>query len=442
VRAGVRSWLRRGGLAGVGIFAALQLVRPTLRNSDVRAEASMAPEIAQTLESSCYDCHSNQTNLRWFDEIVPGYWLVVKDVNDGRARLNFSELGLLPPPAQRAALYEALNQVRLGAMPPSQYLLLHPDARVSAAQGKAWENALALPAGAVAGPVEVTVASPRPRGTVAAAPNGIAFPDDFVDWVPVSMTNRFDNHTVRLVLGNPVALRAIAQGQIRPWPDGASFVKAAWSAGNEGARLVQIELMTKDARAHASTEGWGFARWRGEALVPYGKDASFVEECTGCHAPVKNHDFVYTMPIGRGDGSDAWNAEAALPAGLSVDPSGWRAIGASFVGNDGAGGSMTTKFGNDAAVAHARGSDTGAYPAGAILARVTWSEQADREWFGARIPGAPRSIEIVRFSAGDGGKVEPAYESFDGTSAARTTPADASVVGPLIQAIVGAPLAR
>jgi hypothetical protein len=33
---------------------------------------------------------------------------------------------------------------------------------------------------------------------------------------------------------------------------------------------VQIELMTKDARAHASTEGWGFARWRGEALVPHG----------------------------------------------------------------------------------------------------------------------------------------------------------------------------
>lgn len=434
-----RSWLLRSAIAGVGVFAALQFVRPTLTNPDVRAEAAMAPEIAQTLKSSCYDCHSNETKLRWFDEVAPGYWLVVKDVKDGRARLNFSELGHLPPPAQRGALYEALNQVRLGAMPPSQYLLLHPDARVSSAQESAWENALAPPAGAAARSVEVTPAPPKPRGTVAAAPNGIAFPDDYVDWVPVSMTDRFDNQTVRIVLGNPVAVHAIAEGRIRPWPDGTSFVKAAWSAGPQGTHLVQIELMIKDARVHASTEGWGFARWRGDALVPYGKDASFVEECTGCHAPVKGHDFVYTLPIGHGDGSDAWNTEAALPAGLAVDPSGWRAIGASF---DPSAGLIATTLGNDVAVKHARSSEAGSYPAGAVLARVTWSEQADREWFGARIPGVPRSLEVVRFSAGDGGAGAPSYESFDGTSGKRSTPVEPSVVASFIHAIAGPPLPR
>jgi len=29
---------------------------------------------------------------------------------------------------------------------------------------------------------------------------------------------------------------------------------------------------------------------------PYGKDASFVQECFGCHTPVKDNDYVFTRP--------------------------------------------------------------------------------------------------------------------------------------------------
>ncbi len=36
----------------------------------------------------------------------------------------------------------------------------------------------------------------------------------------------------------------------------------------------------------------------GTDLKPYGKDAAFQNECTGCHAPMAKNDFVYTMPIG------------------------------------------------------------------------------------------------------------------------------------------------
>jgi hypothetical protein len=138
----------------------------------------------------------------------------------------------------------------------------------------------------------VTLPAARAEGTVTAAPNGVAFPADYVHWSPISATSRFDNGTVRLIVGNAVAMRAIADRRIHPWPDGASLVKVAWHVGADATppRFVQLELMTKDARAHASTEGWGFARWRGDALVPYGKDASFERECTGCHEPVRDHD--------------------------------------------------------------------------------------------------------------------------------------------------------
>jgi hypothetical protein len=30
---------------------------------------------------------------------------------------------------------------------------------------------------------------------------------------------------------------------------------------------------------------------------PYGKAANFVQECFGCHAPVKSDDYVFTHPV-------------------------------------------------------------------------------------------------------------------------------------------------
>ena len=52
--------------------------------------------------------------------------------------------------------------------------------------------------------------------------------------------------------------------------------------------------MIKDQQKYADTGGWGYARWRGMELEPYGKDASFVQECVACHTPVKNNDYVFT----------------------------------------------------------------------------------------------------------------------------------------------------
>src|SRR5580658_3223902 len=36
------------------------------------------------------------------------------------------------------------------------------------------------------------------------------------------------------------------------------------------------------------------------------------------------------------------------------------------------------------------------YPAGAVLALVTWAQRDDPHWFGGRIPDAPRSVEFVQ----------------------------------------------
>jgi Haem-binding domain/Cytochrome P460 len=301
------------------VFVGLQFVRPQLTNPPVTAEIQAPAEVKQVLRSSCYSCHSNETKLPWFDQVVPAYWLVASDVKTARAHLNFSEVGKLPPAQQKAYLFEAVNMIQMGAMPLPSYLKVHPDAKVTPEQLAVLRNYLSqTPA---ADPVKAAetaatdasaadaeygkwIQASGPATNVQPEYNGVGFLPDYKNWKVMSNTDRFDNHTMREILGNDVAVKAIAEGHINPWPDGTVFAKVTWAqpaADERGVvktgKFVQTELMIKDSQKYASTDGWGWGRWRGTELKPYGKDASFQNECTGCHEPVRKNDFVYTMPF-------------------------------------------------------------------------------------------------------------------------------------------------
>ena len=99
------------------------------------------------------------------------------------------------------------------------------------------------------------------------------------------------------------AMKAIAENNIHPWPDGATFAKGAWAqqvdanGDTKTGAFIQVEFMIKDSSKYAATKGWGFARWRGDDLKPYGKDEHFASECVGCHNPLRDNDYVYTLPL-------------------------------------------------------------------------------------------------------------------------------------------------
>ncbi|MES2390025.1 MAG: cytochrome P460 family protein [Acidobacteriota bacterium] len=302
------------GLAvAVVLGAAMQAVRPSLgKSAGPAAEIAAPAEVRAVLERRCYACHSDEPRLAWFDEPAPVYWMVAKDVRDARARLNFSELGNKPVAVQRAELYEAVNQVRLGAMPLPAYLAVHRGAGVTAEELKVLQDYLAPFA-----PTPSSAAAAVPvAGVVAAGPvgekmpagesaNGVPFEAGFRTWKLLSATDRGDNHTLRIITGNDVAIKAVEEHQTHPWPDGAAFAKIAYAAVDDGqgnlvpGKFVQVEFMEKDAAKYARTKGWGYARFRGDALKPYGEGTHFDEECVGCHEPVKDHDYVYSLPIAR-----------------------------------------------------------------------------------------------------------------------------------------------
>lgn len=291
-------------------FLAAQVLRPSIGHPPVTAEIEAPTEVKQILRNSCYNCHSNETRLSWFDQPVPAYWLVAHDVQLARSRLNFSEIGKLPPAKQRATLFEAVNMIQLGAMPLPRYRAAHPGAAVNPAQ-LATLRAYLDPFAAVAAPMPRVPAgdvAPMPAAAapqVKPAPNGLPFFPDYKNWRAISTTDRGDNHTLRVILGNDIAIRAVASHQIQPWPDGATFAKVAWQAVPDAqgvlhpGKFVQVEFMEKDKVKYKSTAGWGFGRWLGPELKPYGADARFSGECVGCHTPVRDNDYVYTMPMVR-----------------------------------------------------------------------------------------------------------------------------------------------
>lgn len=99
-------------------------------NPPVTQAAAFAPGPGLELaRGACFDCHSNETAWPWYTNIAPGSWLVQRDVDEGRATLNFSEWDRPQPEVD-----ELLEVVREGGMPPTSYSLIHPAARLSDAE--------------------------------------------------------------------------------------------------------------------------------------------------------------------------------------------------------------------------------------------------------------------------------------------------------------------
>jgi hypothetical protein len=120
----------------VGLFIVLQLVPLNQINPPIIQDASAPSDIKLILKTSCYDCHSNETEWPWYSRIAPGSFLITRDVVEGRKHLNFSEFSDLDAFDSTDIADEILEVLEEGEMPILPYLLLHPGASLSDSQIK------------------------------------------------------------------------------------------------------------------------------------------------------------------------------------------------------------------------------------------------------------------------------------------------------------------
>ncbi len=139
---------------------------------------------------------------------------------------------------------------------------------------------------------------------------GVKIPAGFRDWKLIAADQLLfagKGEQLRAQLGNDIAIKAYKEGTL-PFPDGSIIAAIHWtrvpSESNDkvldgpfpgtqsflvGTR-VNMQFMVKDSKKYAATAGWGFADFTGEKP---GSQALH-ETCFPCHAPAKDHDYVFT----------------------------------------------------------------------------------------------------------------------------------------------------
>ena len=126
---------------GVIIFLLMQLYQPT-RNfgfeSDLTANFTRAYNVPKNVEhilrTSCYDCHSNNTNYPWYSYVQPGRSFMESHIKGGKKDLNFYEFGNYSKRKQQSKLEAIVKQIKSDEMPLSSYTLIHKNAILSSSQ--------------------------------------------------------------------------------------------------------------------------------------------------------------------------------------------------------------------------------------------------------------------------------------------------------------------
>jgi len=305
--------ISRSGLV-IGIFIlfviAIQFIGKRVDNPPVTAPFKAPEEVVEILRRACYDCHSNETKLSWYDHIAPVSWLISADVAEARSRFNFSTWDTLAPADQQGRLWEMVNMVQNGKMPLATYTAAHPAAKLTVKDLAILKKYVTdgSPSKyhdtAVIHEADKEFYSSRQTNTAAlVAANGVKYIPDYQSWQVISTTNRFDNHSIRVVYANPIAVKAIRENNIHPFPEGSAVVKVVWNSIEEKngditpGSVNSVQIMIKDNKRFADSKGWGFAKFNGIHLKPYGSTPMFNATCYNCHKAASENDYLFNLPL-------------------------------------------------------------------------------------------------------------------------------------------------
>ncbi|MFK5973842.1 MAG: heme-binding domain-containing protein [Flavobacteriaceae bacterium] len=129
--------IKKAALALSVVFVLIQFYRPkkntALGNHTAvfLTETNPPQNVKVILEQSCYDCHSNNTQYPWYNNIAPvSYWLW-NHVKNGKRHLNFSEWEGYTVKKKDHKLEELIEMLEAGEMPLTEYTWTHEKARLT-----------------------------------------------------------------------------------------------------------------------------------------------------------------------------------------------------------------------------------------------------------------------------------------------------------------------
>ena len=152
-------------------------------------------------------------------------------------------------------------------------------------------------------------------------PNGLAFSEfrGYEDWQVVAPSQTDAQNVMRVILANPVMIKAYRAGipdNGKPFPDGSKIAKIEWrprkitdapfsatTPDTVPGILTEVEFIEKDAKRFADSNGWGYSVFDYDAASdtyapgtlagkpPQGNDA----KCgAACHKLAAATDYIFT----------------------------------------------------------------------------------------------------------------------------------------------------
>lgn len=118
------------------IFVIIQFFHPVknisspenLLQNDISKLYSVPDSVNQILQTSCYDCHSNNTAYPWYSKIQPVAWWLNDHIVEGKKEINFSEFASYRIGRQFKKLDEIVKQLKEDEMPLTSYTVIHRNA--------------------------------------------------------------------------------------------------------------------------------------------------------------------------------------------------------------------------------------------------------------------------------------------------------------------------
>jgi hypothetical protein len=133
------------------VFVILQFFRPKKNISDTPAinditkVYTVPTNVMASLQTSCYDCHSNNTKYPWYSNIQPVAWWLADHIEEGKKEINFNEFASYSLRRQYRKFKEINDQLEEDEMPLKSYTIIHGDAKLSKEQKVQiynWTNAM------------------------------------------------------------------------------------------------------------------------------------------------------------------------------------------------------------------------------------------------------------------------------------------------------------
>ncbi|MFV8326929.1 heme-binding domain-containing protein [Flavobacterium sp. ZS1P14] len=137
----MKKTIKRIFIVGFILFLLIQLYQPARNEYYGRVlpidftEVYKVPKNVETiLRTSCYDCHSNNTNYPLYCYVQPIGFFMEKHIKEGKENLNFSEWGNYSSRKQSNKLDRIAKQIKSDEMPLVSYTLIHKNAILSSSQ--------------------------------------------------------------------------------------------------------------------------------------------------------------------------------------------------------------------------------------------------------------------------------------------------------------------